>query len=724
MFTEQRKPGRWVYALLRIVPRIGLAIGTQAFAQTITVDVSPGHAVNSFRPPLALGASVDRLPGDATNLLFQVPADVTEALYRPNVVKRLLEAGWGTVSYRQNTELFVQAWHWNPKGTWSDPAGRGYFVGDSTPTEMIRHSYGYSLPHRGVTRNGGTKDGFSRLDDGDPGTYWKSNPYLTQPFTGEDDALHPQWVVIDLGKMQAVNAIRIAWAEPFARTYEVQYLAPNDRPNNGRWLKFKGGGVKDSRGGSVTLELDSIPVTARWARILMTKSSNTCDTHGDGDRRNCVGYAIGEVYLGNLNDNGEFKDLLRHSPDQQQSPTFCSSVDPWHEASNLWVGIKLGSDDKASGDQAGLDLFYRSGITRGLPAMIPVALLYGTPEDAAAQMAYLKKRGYPVSYVELGEEPDGQHMQPEDYGALYLQWSTALHRVDPNLKLGGPVFEGVDEDITVSPDSRGRISWLGRFLDYLRDHGRLPDLSFMSFEHYPFSDNPSMTWKDLYDEPRLIRHIMEVWKSDGLPDDVPMFDTETNAWGEGETSATVFSAVWLSDYIGSFFAAGGKATYFFHYFDDLFTLDKQYQVKQPTAQLMAAQVITQEWVQPVDAEHRVFRATSDVKDSEGHVVVTAYALLRPDGQWSIMFVNKDYDNSRQVRLVFHDVNTRQDRFLQGKVAMITFGKNQYEWHTEKDGYADPDRTALKSVVSGGHGVPYTLPPASVTVLRGHLQSEN
>jgi hypothetical protein len=167
---------------------IHLIMPLAAPGQTITVDVSPRHVMNSFRPPHALGAGIDRIAGDATNPRFQPPADVTDALYQPSLVRRLLEAGWGTVSYRQNTELFVQAWHWNPKGTWSDPAGRGYFTGDSTPTGLIRHSYGYSLPHRGATRNGGTKDGFSRLDDNDTNTYWKSNPYLAKPFTREDDA--------------------------------------------------------------------------------------------------------------------------------------------------------------------------------------------------------------------------------------------------------------------------------------------------------------------------------------------------------------------------------------------------------------------------------------------------------------------------------------------------------------------------------------------------------
>ncbi len=135
----------------------------ELIAQTIQVDTTPSHVVNTFSPLYALGTTVDRVPSNATDVFFA-----------PDQIKQVVSAGWGVVSYRQNTELFVQAWHWNPKGTWSDASGKGYFTGDSNPTEMIRHSYGYSLQHRGFTRNGGTEfDGFSRLDDGDLNLIWE-----------------------------------------------------------------------------------------------------------------------------------------------------------------------------------------------------------------------------------------------------------------------------------------------------------------------------------------------------------------------------------------------------------------------------------------------------------------------------------------------------------------------------------------------------------------------
>jgi hypothetical protein len=82
---------------------------------------------------------------------------------------------------------------------------------------MIHSSWAAPLPHRGFSRGDG--NGWSRLTDGDPKSYWKSNPYLTKAFTGEDDSLHPQWVMIDLGSKIDVNAIRIAWADPYATHY-------------------------------------------------------------------------------------------------------------------------------------------------------------------------------------------------------------------------------------------------------------------------------------------------------------------------------------------------------------------------------------------------------------------------------------------------------------------------------------------------------------------------
>src|SRR5262249_6139770 len=142
-------------------------------------------------------------------------------------------------------ELMVEAWHWNPKGTWSNAAQQeGYFVGNPNPSdEMIHSSWAYPLPHRGFSRGDG--NGWSRLTDGDPKSYWQSNPYLPKAFTGQDDSLHTQWVMIDLGAKLDLNAIRIDWAEPYAKKYAVQFWTgelepfyegqPRERGRHFRW---------------------------------------------------------------------------------------------------------------------------------------------------------------------------------------------------------------------------------------------------------------------------------------------------------------------------------------------------------------------------------------------------------------------------------------------------------------------------------------------------------
>ena len=689
-------------------------------AQSIYVDATASHSTNNIRPTEALGAGIDRLGYDAADKLFV-----------PDTVKQVLSAGWQTVTYRQNTELHMEAWHWNPNGTWSDPSGKGYFVGSPTPgPEPIRHSYGYPLPHRGVTRDDGTDtEGYSRLSDGDPNTYWKSNPYLAETYTGESDSLHPQWVIIDLAKPREVNAIRIDWAEPYATNFVVQYFTGEDgirKPTSGVWQAFPGGAITNSKGGNGILQLATAPITVQFIRILMTASSNTCDTHGSADKRNCLGFAIRELYLGTTSDDGKFHDLIRHTPDQDQTMTYCSSVDPWHEPTDL---------DAHAGDQVGFDLFFGpDGFTRGLPAMIPIAMIYSTPEDAANEMTYLEKRGYPISHVEMGEEPDGHFMNPEDYASLYIQFAAAMHRVDPKLKLGGPIFTGVNKDIETWPDASGQTSWTRRFVNYLKSHNKLDELAFFSFEHYPYEPG-KIQWSNLYDEPKLVTGIMKIWRQDGVPANVPLLITESNlSWVDSEAFPDIFGGLWLADYICSFLNGGGAAVYYFHYMPSpighgingsrgtfaMFSTDKDLKIQQPLSQFFASQLINIEWVQSGGGEHHLFNATSDIFDGAGNVLVTAYAVHRPDGEWSLLIINKDQENSHAVKISFDDASQSAAGSFSGPIAAKTFGKAQYQWHPATLS-ADPDGPIASSTLNADANTTVELPASSITVLRGNIK---
>src|SRR5258708_9788680 len=100
---------------------LGIASVPLLRAQSIHVDITPSHSTNTIKPTEALGAGIDRLPYGSADRLFV-----------DDTIKQVLSAGWQTVTYRQNTELHIEAWHWNPQGTWSDPAGQGYFIASAT----------------------------------------------------------------------------------------------------------------------------------------------------------------------------------------------------------------------------------------------------------------------------------------------------------------------------------------------------------------------------------------------------------------------------------------------------------------------------------------------------------------------------------------------------------------------------------------------------------------
>ena len=700
----------------------------------VAIHVDAVHRIQTIRPLQTFGTSVDSDPKGKVSLL-----------YSPSRVDLMLSTGLGMLTYRLYTELSIQDWHWNPAGSFSDAAHRqGYWTSSAdTRAAGITDSFGYRLPHRGSSRDQGDDDGYSRIDDGNPNTYWKSDPYLTRRYTGEPDAANPQWVVVQFLQPTLIDAIRIVWSNPYATHYRVEYWTGDAdailHPETASWRPFARGSVENGNGAASAMRLAATPVVTSFVRVLMTGSSGTCDNHGGLDPRDCVGYAVQDMGVGTIDSSGRFHDLVVRTTDgscggrlvctpdpRRQTLIWTSSDDPWHSDAD-----RVGGDQ----DQTGLDLIARSPITRGLPTIYPVSLFYSTPANAANEIRYLEARKYPVSYIEMGEEVDGQYALPEDYGALYIQFADAIHAVDPKVKLGGPVFEGVDKDVPVWRDADGDVSWLHRFIKYLRARGHLADLSFMSYEHYPYHncDSGAVLKADILGEPAFVRTIAQIWRRDGLPDRVPLLETEDNFSADGTgASQRIYGALWTGDFMASSVAAGiSYATYYQGEPEPLglsdrchtwgtynpYIVDEKYDVRAKGAAYYALRLLTQQWVLPGDRPHGVYPVTTSL--GEHLPLLTAYAVRRPDGLWSVLVVNKD-TVPRTVTIDFERGDTVAH--FTGPVDAVTFGREQYRWTGRgPDDLPNPDRGLQHSRTVGG-ARRYVVAPESLTVLRGTISS--
>lgn len=275
---------------------------------------------------------------------------------------------------------------------------------------------------------------------------------------------------------------------------------------------------------------------------------------------------------------------------------------------------------------------------------------------------------------------------------------------------------------------------MGRFIAYLKAHGRLADLAFVSFEHYPF-EPCEISWKTLYSEPRLMKHILDVWRADGVPSDIPLIVSESHLAAQlSGPMSTIFAGLWLADNIGSFFEGGGSAFYHSPIQPQPvergclgsaswsnFVADRDYNVTGYTSLYFAAHMINLEWVAHRSGVHHMYRSSLNVKDADGNDLVTSYAVRRPDGNWSIMLVNRDQDHAHSIRVVFEGARDGKNLSFAGPVELTTFGSEQYLWHDQaQHSYADPDGPPVGHAVAGGAQATYTLPKASVTILRGRL----
>jgi len=639
----------------------------------------------------------------------------------PQNIEMMRSAGLQSLIYRLRTELANEVWHWNPQGTWSDPVHKqGYWISDSTSPQLISVSNGYSLPRRGNTIDQAVNEGYSRLDDGDPESFWKSNPYLDEHFTHESSALHQQWVVIEFAAKQEINALRLLWGDPFATDYRVQYADFEDISDialspQGMWHDFPHGVVRRASGGDVFLRLAAGPIKTRFIRILLQHSSNTAPRSAT-DIRDRLGYVLREVYAGYFHQ-GKFEDLIHHGIDQQhQTLIHVSSTDPWHRETDLDESI----------EQPGLDRVFQNGLTNGLPMITPVGLLFDTPENAANEVSYLLSRGYSFDRLELGEEPDGQYGTPEDYGALYLQWAKAIHAVDPRLKLGGPSFQEIEPDTSGRQYRFGNSTWMRRFLKYLSARHRSSDYNFFSFEWYPFDDVCEPVAPQLARASRMLTEALREMQRQGV--------THKFYWIISEYGYSAFAtrpeislegALFNADLVGRFLSLGGDQAFLYGYAASqpvtdqctagnnmLFFMDTSGNIKYPYAPYYGARLLTQDWLS-TNGWHNLYPVVVSAPR------VAAYAVHRPDGLWSVLLINKDPLQSYIAQLRFQDSGSIKS--FASSQELFQYSSAQYILNNDKSNPTPikndpPSYTKLDADNANS----IELPAYSLTVVRGKL----
>lgn len=694
-----------------------LPAASRAPALPAQVTIMLDRPLSSFRPDRALGAGLD---GHERGETAQT--------YTPANRHAMASVGLASITYRLRTELGVEAWHPTTAGTWSDPAHhQGYWTPSPQATGRPLATYGYRLPRRGDSIDQANDSGYSRLDDGDGRSFWKSDPYLDAHFTGEPDVPHPQWVLVDLGRPRPLDAVAIDWYAPYATRLKVQYftgpsavLLAGHPP--GAWADFPRARFR-GHGGHQLLRVADHPMAVRFVRVLMTRSSHTAASSAH-DVRDRLGYAIRELRLGVLGGAGRagrhLHDLIRHARSgTAQTTIYTSSTDPWHRA----------RDRDRSYEQPSFTTVLASGLTHRLPLLVPVPVLYGTPAGAVAELRYLRRLRVPIRGVELGEEPDGQLMQPEDYAALYLQFARAIHRALPRLPLGGPGFQTSIPDWLAWPDAHGDRSWVHRFLDYLRSHGALAQLSFFSFEWYPFDNTCDAPAPQLARAAQTLDSVLTLQREHGLPAGLPMYLTEYGYSAfAGQDEVDLPGALLDADVAARFMTEGGSAAYLYGLEPDslmneqprcstwgnlvLYQSDDNHRIRDPVAAYWAMQMLARDWVVPGDGLHQTLAAASSARDAAGRELVRAYPLRRPDGRLSLLLVNVDPAHAYRVTLAGSTGATTSAP--PGPWIQEQLSRAQYGWHPARAaGHPGPDGPPARTQVTAGAQI--VLPAYSLTV---------
>ncbi|MBV9010128.1 MAG: hypothetical protein JO354_13345, partial [Verrucomicrobia bacterium] len=316
----------------------------------------------------------------------------------------------------------------------------------------------------------------------------------------------------------------------------------------------------------------------------------------------------------------------------------------------------------------------------------------------------------------------------EDYGVLYAALARRLHRLAPELKLGGPSLQNFEDHLLAWPDPAGNSSWMNRLLSTIRSE-KVP-FDFFSFEFYPFDNVCADAAPQLAEVPERLRAMVSSLRNDGVPSTITWLMTEFGySVFAGRAEVQLEGALFQADALGTFLSCGGTTGYLYGY-EPNYLVDElncsswgnlmMLQFARQDGNLFrlatyhSARMITESWLGARGERVGIHAVTTEPSDRNFSV----YAIQRANEEWVLMLINKYKDRTVRASVEFVDAGKPAMSFT-GKVDMVQFSREQYVWRDQgADG--QPVRSEPPShrevVAHGG----FELPPYSLTIVRGNI----
>ena len=402
---------------------------------------------------------------------------------------------------------------------------------------------------------------------------------------------------------------------------------------------------------------------------------------------------------------------------------------------------KRAIDRDENTEQPGLDFIMHSQLANQLPLLLAVPILYDTPENAAAEALYIRNHS-PKSpkkqpWLELGEEPDGQRVDPNDVAALYRQVAQKIHGVYPSACLGGLSFVTIDVDPGDTTYRFDHRPWLQRFLRQLRKYHQQDDFQFLTFEWYPFDDIFLPSAPLLLKQPARFRDAISRIRHGGIPASMPLMISEYGySVFAGQPEIEVGAALLNAECAAQFLLLGGKTSYLYGYeasslecafgnsWGNLMMLlqppGKSTCTHLPT--YYAAQLVTQHWGPTAGDPCKVYPVTSALTAPTGDSWISAYFLHQTTNGDSLLLINKNPHQGYRLHCHFQQAEKTVIPPWTAPFDSYSYSSSQYQWHANgPHGYPSrnqpPEHRVLSTQEWAAQKNSFTVPPWSITVLR-------